>query len=119
MTMIQSNDMTMKKVNIYEAKARLSEYLDAVAAGERVVICKRNRPVAELMRVGAARVEPRPIGGARGRLTVPETFFDPLPDELVDAFSAGAYPTTSAADRVAERAPRRAGATPSRRRTRR
>ena len=117
--MTQSNNMTMKKVNIYQAKARLSEYLDAVAAGERVVICKRNRPVAELMRVGGARVDPRPVGGERGRLAVPATFFDPLPDELVDAFSAARTEGPAGADRVAERAPRRAGATPSRRRTRR
>jgi len=29
--------MTMKKVNIFEAKARLSEYLDLVEGGERIV----------------------------------------------------------------------------------
>jgi prevent-host-death family protein len=38
-------------INIHEAKAKLSEYLDKVAAGEHVVICKRNRPVAELRAV--------------------------------------------------------------------
>ncbi len=93
----------MKKVNIYEAKARLSEYLDAVAAGERIVICKRNRPVAELTRIGAARVELRLIGGERGRLTVPATFFDPLPDTLVDAFyPAASVPRAPRANRVAE-----------------
>ena len=113
-------NMTMKKVNIYEAKARLSEYLDAVAAGERVVICKRNRPVAQLTRVGEARVEPRLIGGQRGRLTVPATFFEPLPDELVDAFSPATYATgTPVADRVAERAPRGDRPTSSRRKARR
>lgn len=115
-----TNNMTMKKVNIYEAKARLSECLDAVAAGERVVICKRNRPVAELTRVGAARTEPRPIGRERGRLTVPAAFFDPLPDELVDAFdSASSVPGAPRADRVAERAPRGDRAKPVRRRARR
>jgi antitoxin (DNA-binding transcriptional repressor) of toxin-antitoxin stability system len=31
--------MTMIVINIQEAKAKLSEYLDAVAGGERVVIC--------------------------------------------------------------------------------
>jgi prevent-host-death family protein len=40
--------MTMIMVNIFEAKAKLSEYLEAVARGERVLICNRNRPVAEL-----------------------------------------------------------------------
>jgi antitoxin (DNA-binding transcriptional repressor) of toxin-antitoxin stability system len=39
--------MTVIVINIYEAKAKLSEYLDAAASGETVVICKRNRPVEE------------------------------------------------------------------------
>jgi antitoxin (DNA-binding transcriptional repressor) of toxin-antitoxin stability system len=79
--------MTMKVVNIYEAKAKLSEYLDAVAAGERVLICKRNQPVAELRAVPAVRVAPRPVGKAAGRLLVPPSFFEPLPEGIVDAFS--------------------------------
>ena len=60
--------MTMIMVNIHEAKAKLSEYLEAVAGGQRVLICKRNQPVAELRAVAAARTEPRPVGGAKGRL---------------------------------------------------
>jgi prevent-host-death family protein len=78
--------MTMKVVNIYEAKAKLSEYLDLVAAGERVLICKRNQPVAELKPVPAVRTEPRPVGKASGRVTVPPAFFDALPDDVVDGF---------------------------------
>ena len=31
----------MIKVNIHEAKAKLSEYLEAASRGERVVICKQ------------------------------------------------------------------------------
>ena len=78
--------MTMIMVNIHEEKAKLSEYLEAVARGERVMICKRNRPVAELRAVPAAAVAgPRPIGGVSG-LVVPPSFFEPLPDDLLDAF---------------------------------
>ena len=74
-------------VNVYEAKAKLSEFLEAVAGGDRVIICKRNHPVAELRAVAAARTEPRPVGGAKGRLDVPPAFFEPLPDELAEAFA--------------------------------
>lgn len=84
--------MTMLIVNIFEAKAKLSEYLDLAARGERVLICKRNRPVAELHAVASARTEPRPIGLARGRLAVPEAFFAPLPVAVLDAFE-GADPS--------------------------
>ena len=55
-------------VNIFEAKAKLSEYLDMAAQGERVLICKRNRPIVELHAVQSARTAPRPIGLGRGRL---------------------------------------------------
>ena len=101
------NYMTMKMVNIAEAKAKLSEYLDAVASGESVLICKRNHPVAELRAVGVARTAPRPLGGAAGRLKVAPAFFDPLPEELVSSFFPGGG-SAAEADRplrVAERPP--------------
>jgi prevent-host-death family protein len=96
--------MTMIVVNIHEAKAKLSEYLDAVARGERVLICKRNQPVAELRAVEQTRTEPRTIGGVAG-VVVPTSFFEPMPDEFLDAFeSSDVYPTPSEAkpSRVAE-----------------
>ncbi len=40
----------MIKVNTQEAKTRLSALLAAVEAGETVVICRNDRPVAELRR---------------------------------------------------------------------
>ncbi len=76
----------MIMVNIFEAKAKLSEYLDAAVKGERVVICNRNRPIAELRPIAAAPAEPRPIGGAKG-FVVSDSFFDPLPDDVLDSFS--------------------------------
>ena len=94
--------MTMKKVNIHEAKAKLSEYVDAVAQGEQVVICRRNRPVAELRAIGVVRTKPRPIGGAEGRLTIPAAFFDPLPDDLIEAFYDEPRTDGRSAPRVAE-----------------
>jgi prevent-host-death family protein len=82
--------MVMLMVNVHEAKARLSEYLDAAQRGERVLICRRNRPVAELTVVRHPRASRRPIGGATGRLRVPPAFFESLPDALVDAFAGEA-----------------------------
>jgi antitoxin (DNA-binding transcriptional repressor) of toxin-antitoxin stability system len=83
---------TMIRVNIFEAKAKLSEYLDRVGKGERIVICKRNHPVAELRRVEAARTAPRPIGGLKGTFVVPASFFEPLPDAVIDSFYPGGDP---------------------------
>jgi prevent-host-death family protein len=97
--------MTMNKVNIYEAKARLSEFIDAVERGERVVICRRNRPVAELRPIAAGRTAPRPIGAARGHVQIPAAFFDPLPNERVDDFYVGVSAPLAGASLVAERVP--------------
>ncbi len=104
--------MTMILTNIHEAKAKLSEFLEAVSAGERVVICNRNRPVAELRAVAAVRTEPRPIGAAKGRLSVPASFFEPLSDDDLAAFEGDEAPRR--VTRVAER-PAGYGSKPKRR----
>ena len=84
----------MIKANIFEVKARLSELLARVEHGETVVICKRNRPLAELRRIASARTESRPIGGLEGAIEILPSFFDPLPDELLDSFDGGRlFPT--------------------------
>ena len=85
-------NMTMIVVNIFEAKAKLSEYLDMAAQGERVLICKRNRPVVELHAVQSARTAPRPIGLARGRFAVPPSFFEALPEDVLGGFEGAAGP---------------------------
>ena len=76
----------MPKVNIFEMKAKLSEYLDRATRGERIVICRHNKPVAELRAIEEVRTDPRPIGTLPGRPTfeVPASFFDPLPQEELD-----------------------------------
>lgn len=39
----------MTRVNVYEAKNRLSKLLQEVEAGRRVLICRNGVPVAELV----------------------------------------------------------------------
>ena len=91
----------MNVVNVADAKANLSRYLDALERGERVVIAKWNRPVAELKLIATARTEPRPIGRAKGAVKVPPSFFDALPVEWLDAFEGG--PRQAGTARAAER----------------
>lgn len=73
----------MIRTNVFEAKAKLSEYLDRASRGERIIICRHNKPVAELRAVDEVRTEPRPIGPLPGRPTfeVPASFFEPLHTE--------------------------------------
>ncbi|AIE84429.1 hypothetical protein OP10G_1061 [Fimbriimonas ginsengisoli Gsoil 348] len=41
----------MIQANVAQVKARLSHFLRLAKAGEKVVICERNRPIAELTAV--------------------------------------------------------------------
>lgn len=83
------NYWSMTKVNIAEAKARLSSLLDQAQSGEAVVICRRNIPVAELRPLPLERKAPRQTGIDRG-MKIPDSFFEPLPVELIQAFEGGA-----------------------------
>jgi prevent-host-death family protein len=84
-------NMVMTKVNVFEIKARLSEYLDRAAQGERIVVCRHNKPVAELRAIEQARTEPRPIGPLPGRprFDVPASFFEPLPADELELWDGG------------------------------
>jgi prevent-host-death family protein len=87
--MFLTYSMTMSNAtfNLHEAKAHLSELLNRVEAGETVIICRRNKPVAELKPVPASPLtEPRPIGLAKGVGHVPPSFFEPLDEELLALF---------------------------------
>ena len=78
--------LTMKRINIHEAKTHLSQYLEEVEQGETVVVCRRNQPIAELRPLAAHRHKPRVIGLAKGTFTVPPSFFEDLPKEILAAF---------------------------------
>jgi prevent-host-death family protein len=81
---------TMIRLNVHEAKTHLSRYLDRVARGETILLCKRNVPVAEIRPLPAEREEPRPIGLAKGEFEIPPEFFEALPQELLDEFDGKA-----------------------------
>ena len=111
--------MVMIKVNVFEIKAKLSEYLDRATKGERIVICRHNKPVAELRAIEDVRSEPRPVGALPGRpeFDVPSSFFDPLPDEDVDLWDGGVNTVASTAAEARQRYAPRTGRSPKRRRS--
>lgn len=79
--------MIVKQVNIHDAKTNLSRYLAELAPGERLVLCNRNQPVAEVRSLRKKAVRKPRIGAAAGKFAVPDSFFEPLPDEISKAFS--------------------------------
>jgi prevent-host-death family protein len=77
----------MITINVQEAKTHFSHYLDEVAKGESFILCKRNKPVAEIRPIFSKIEVKRPIGLAKGTFTVPASFFDELPGETMSLFS--------------------------------
>lgn len=77
----------MIKVNIHDAKTHFSSYLAQLKSGEVMVICKRNLPYAEVRLVAPHRSKPRPLGLAKTSFDIPSSFFEPLPDDVIDNFN--------------------------------
>jgi prevent-host-death family protein len=69
-------------VDIHEAKATLSRLLEQVARGERVVIVRAGKPVADLVPHQRATVL---FGTASGRLEYDPDTFDDVDKQLIDA----------------------------------
>jgi antitoxin (DNA-binding transcriptional repressor) of toxin-antitoxin stability system len=73
--------MTMKKLNIHEAKTHLSKELARLQPGDVIIICKNNEPVAELRALPRRQSQRRPWGIDKGLFRVPDDFNAPLPAE--------------------------------------
>jgi prevent-host-death family protein len=73
------------KVTIHTAKTTLSKLIEQAHAGEEVVIARGDMPVARLVPI-AARAPRRKPGTLRGLVKVPKAFFEPLPEEEIDAW---------------------------------
>ena len=84
----------MFMVNIAEAKAKLSEFVEAVARGERVIICNRNKPVAELRAVEQAPAQPRDLSPMfPGATFMTDAFFEPMSEaELQEWYGGSVFP---------------------------
>jgi prevent-host-death family protein len=78
----------VKRVNIYEAKTRLSQLVKEAASGEDVVIARAGRPVARLTRL-EKKTRRRPLGLLDGRFRIPDDFNRPLPARVLRAFEKG------------------------------
>ena len=78
--------VTMFRININEAKTHLSRYLSRLKPGQVITICRRNVPVAEIRPIAPKRERARKLGVARGELTIPAAFFEPLPEEWLQRF---------------------------------
>jgi prevent-host-death family protein len=77
-----------KKVNIYEAKTRLSQLVREAASGEEVIIARAGRPVARLTALSPRPAKKRRLGLLDGRFRIPDDFNRPLPKDVLAAFES-------------------------------
>lgn len=76
----------MVKLNIHEAKTHLSRYLAQLGKEEVIILCNRNVPVAEIRLLPKPSKQKREIGFMKGHFSVPQSFFEPLSNEVLDDF---------------------------------
>jgi prevent-host-death family protein len=95
--MVYNMDMIM--VNIYEAKSKLSEFIEAATRGERVIICNHNQPVAELRAVEPIATGSRDLAPMfPGQTWITPAFFEPLSAKETAAWEGIETTTLKAAE---------------------
>ena len=78
------------RVNVASAKNKLPELIKAAENGERVTICRRGVPVADLVRTKAAGAERPKFGTLKGRIAINDPdWWKPMSDEEAAAFLGG------------------------------
>ncbi|WP_448191024.1 HigA family addiction module antitoxin [Azospirillum sp. sgz301742] len=75
-------------VNVSEAKAHLSDLLARAQGGEEIIIARAGRPLVKLVAVE----ERQPREGGVLSYTLPESFFEPQPDEELQAWEGKVEP---------------------------
>ena len=77
----------MTVINVHEAKTQLSRLLAQVEAGDELIIARRGRPVARLVRCGPW--DKRQPGAMKGKIAITDAFFEPLPEEELRSWEGG------------------------------
>src|SRR5277367_1292344 len=75
-------------INIHEAKTHLSKYLKKAEKGQRIVVCRRNVPIAVLGPMVAPVVDrAKAFGSATGKVIIPPEFWDPMIEEFPELYA--------------------------------
>lgn len=82
----------MTVVTVHKAKTELSKLIARAEAGEEIIIARGNKLVARLAPIREPASKGRGLGAWKGRLLVPDSFFDPLPEEELRNWEDGSEP---------------------------
>lgn len=81
------------QMNIADAKARLSELIDAALQGEDVVLARAGKPVARIVMAGPAAQKSSLFGALAHLGPVPEAALEPEPSDAWFDFGHDASPS--------------------------
>ena len=79
----------MATVTIHQAKTNLSKLIEKACAGEEIIIARGPDPVVRLVPLKAGKEKMktrREFGFLKGKLQVGPEFFEPLPDDELEAW---------------------------------
>jgi prevent-host-death family protein len=84
--------MDRMKISVADAKNNLPELLKEVERGKRITICRRGKPVADLVRTPKTATKKRPLGLLRDKIVIHDPdWWKPMSDEEADRFLNGEY----------------------------
>lgn len=78
--------LIMTRVGVREITRNLPAYLRRVEEGERFLILRKGKPVAEIKPVAISTQPLRPFALCAGEFTVPDGFDAPLPEDVLEEF---------------------------------
>ncbi len=72
----------MEQINIHKAKTQLSRL---ISEGREIIIARYGQPVAKLVPIKHLQHDRKP-GTAKGKIRMKDSFFEPLPADILDEF---------------------------------
>ena len=80
------------QVSVAEAKNKLPKLIKRAEGGERVTICRRGRPVADLVRSEMGSDRKPKLGTLKGKIKILDpNWWKPMTEEETERFLAGRY----------------------------
>lgn len=77
---------------VHKAKTELSKLIARAEAGEEIIIARGDKPAVRLAPIRESAAKNRGLGAWKGKVTVPDSFFEPLPEDEVERWEGGDGP---------------------------
>jgi antitoxin (DNA-binding transcriptional repressor) of toxin-antitoxin stability system len=78
----------MIQLELQQFQADFSRYIEQVAQGEGIILCRDQQPIAEIKPLAqkSSAAKMRPLGMAKNLIEILPGAFDPLPPDVLAAF---------------------------------